>query len=354
MKGSRSGIAWRSHVEYHDYAASCTPSSHYGPHLQIVIEVVGRLGSNFRLSFAWYRSTARAAYNGHVIGKNSVSSQLSPACLSIKDNLMSSLPSFTQDIILPDDVSIPGSYLGARTMPDGTLEICSKDERSALDHISLYRSDATRQLLTLDGSFAVLMSCHKEQESVRTTIHNAGDGKVLAGYEIGLNRGYKFVAPSVPYTVEMIEAMKSHLRILEKIAYSDIALLQKVRKSLMVTEAVWSVGESFLLVAKRQLVRYATRAPGFRELEREIIKAVTGDRSIEGPFKTGRDSGSANDRAIKYLAWAMLMDRSFEALTQDAQTHFDVESFVKTVLFYLCVYHKKLSDHEKRSFRFNW
>jgi hypothetical protein len=273
-------------------------------------------------------------------------------------SLMSSLPSFSQDETLPGNVSIPGSYLGARTMPDGTLEIWSKDETSALDHISLYRSDYrsdaarhARQLLTLDGSFATLMSCHREQESVRTTIHNAGDGEVLAWYEIGLDRGYKFVAPNIPYTVEMIEAMESHLRILEKIAYSDTSLLRKVRKSLMVTEAVWSVGKSFLIIAKHPLVRYATSTEGFSELEREIITVVTSDRSIEEPFRTGQNSGSAKTRAIQYLAWAMLVDQFFNALVQEAEIDSDVGFFVQTILLYLCNCYRNLSDHSKISFR---
>jgi hypothetical protein len=242
-------------------------------------------------------------------------------------------------------------------MPDGTLRIWSRDYTStaAPDYISYYRSNAASDSLILEGTFEEEpMPYHIQQEPVRTTIHNSRDGRVLAWYEIGLDRGYKFVALEVPYTDEMIEAMKSHLRILEKIAYSDIALLQKVRKSLMITEAVRAVGESFWLVAKGPLARYATGTEGFQELGRAIATSVTSDRNIEEPFKTGEDSGSANDKAIKYLAWAMQRERSFGALAQDPEINSDVESFVRTVLFYLCVCYKKLSDHDKMSFRFNW
>lgn len=146
------------------------------------------------------------------------------------------------------------------------------------------------------------------------------DNQQLASYRFGPSRQYKFY-PSVPYTDELVDAMRSHWELVAGALSSDSTLLRQIRRSFEITELIKEVGDSFFAKATKPFrPGRTTRVEMFRE---KILWTVKDDQQeLREPFRN--QAGKISFEAIKYLALAL---HESQCLGRQEQQHldFDVE-----------------------------
>lgn len=252
---------------------------------------------------------------------------------------------------LPSDPAILGNLIGMETMPDGQV-VYSSVPGTAVEHSAIWRSSEVGSLFTVDHEYNCLMLCSPDGRSAHTEITRVTQpggseaSQHLANYDIGPSRQYKFCS-SVPYTKELLDAMRTHMELVERLPGSDGALLRQIKKSFEITELIMEVGDSFLAKA-RSPIRGGPMSSRLKGLLKKVDTTVPGmSKELKEPFKN--QAGKLSFEAIKYLALALHDSQCFQR-QENMHPDFDVEELIKSILIYLCICFERFDSAERAKF----
>ena len=201
------------------------------------------------------------------------------------------------------DLPILGELSGMWTIPGGEIVVSSRVSAATVKQFASWRSDEIASLS--DHGVDCLMICSSDGQSAHTQVtlvppdDGSKDNQQLASYRFGPSRQYKFY-PSVPYTDELVDAMRSHWELVAGALSSDSTLLRQIRRSFEITELIKEVGDSFFAKATKPFrPGRTTRVEMFRE---KILWTVKDDQQeLREPFRN--QAGKISSKLSSTWLW---------------------------------------------------